>query len=249
MRPLACAALPVLLCGCIVIDDWDCRLREDREKTVPAPAGLRTVEVRALAGALEVHGVADTDAVRVTGVACARRERDLSSIDIDARADGDRVVIDAQIGLAARRRGARLDLVVEVPAGVTIEVDDQSGDVVIDGVAGAKIEDGSGDLRIENVPGDVAVVDESGDVWLGGVGAVRLDDDSGDVTIRDAQVVTVLEDGSGDLEVRDVARDVVVLDDGSGDITVSGVGGDLRVEDGGSGDVEHTDIAGSVEIH
>jgi hypothetical protein len=248
MRTILIAPLLVLASGCIVIDQMDCRYRDDREQVVPAPASLREVEVKALSGSLEIHGREGSSEVRVTGVACTRRERDLESIEIAARAEGDRVVIEAVIPQAAQRRGARLDLTIELPSSAAVVVDDSSGDTVIDGVAAARIDDGSGDLRLDRVPGEVAIVDRSGDVALGEVGAVRLEDGSGGVIIRGTAAVTVVSDGSGDLEIRDVAGDVRILDDGSGDIEVATVGGDLQVEDAGSGDVEHTGVEGRVEV-
>jgi hypothetical protein len=248
MRSLLLAPVLVLASGCVVIDEIDCRHRDDREEVVPAPASLREVEVLALAGSLDIRGREGLSEVRVTGVACSRRERDLEGIDIVARVESDRVVIEAVIPRAAQRRGARLDLEIELPSGVAVVVHDGSGDTVIEGVAAAKVDDGSGDLRFDLVPGDVAIVDRSGDLELGGVGAVRLEDGSGDATIRDAAAVTVVRDGSGDLEIQDVAGDVTVLDDGSGDIEVAGVGGDLRVEEAGSGDVEQSGVVGRVEI-
>jgi Putative adhesin len=248
MRALLLAVLFGLTSGCIVIDEMDCRHRADRERVVTAPEALGQIEVLALAGSLEIRGREGATEIRVAGVACARRERDLEGIDIATRTAGDRVVIEAVIPEAARRRGARLDLTLDLPPGARLVVDDGSGDVVIENVAAVSLEDGSGDLQLDRVPGDVAIVDHSGDIALSGVGSVRVDDGSGDVTIRDAAAVTISDDGSGDLEIRDVSGDVVVLDDGSGDIEVSNVGGSLRIEDDGGGDVDYSGVAGPVDV-
>ena len=247
----AVLALPILLLapGCIVIEGSECRHSEPREAVLPAAAGVRTVEVRALAGSLSIAGQSGAGEVRAEGVACARRRRDLESIDLEARREGDRIVIEAVIAQAARRRGARLDLSIRAPADVELVVSDTSGVVEIVGVESVKLDDASGDVWLERIAGDVVVIDRSGDVEVYDVGgALRVDDGSGDVVIRGAAAVTIVSDGSGDLEIEDVVGDVTILDDGSGDIEVRRIGGDLRVDDDGSGEIEHAEIGGSVEI-
>lgn len=248
MRPLVLALLPILASGCIVIDDFECRHREQRDAVVPAPAGLAIVEVHALAGSLAIHGDGGSGEVRVKGIACARHQRDLGGIQVTTRVEGDRVVVEAVVPQAASRRGARLDLTLEVPAGARLRVEDASGDTRIDRVAAVDVDDGSGDLLVDHVTGEVSIHDQSGDVVVDGAGAVRIDDDSGDLLMRNVAAVTVVDDGSGDISISTVAGDVNILDDGSGDIEVMSVGGGLTVEHDGSGDIDYTAVAGAVDV-
>jgi hypothetical protein len=248
MRTLLLTPLLVLAGGCIVIDELECRHRESREASAPAPANLAEVGIEALAGSLTVQGRPGSSEVRVTGTACARWRRDLEGIQIATRTEGDRVVIEAVIPEAAQRRGARLDLTVDVPAQARLTVDDGSGDAEINGVAALKITDGSGDLMVGGVPGEVVIHDASGDVVVEETGPVTIDDDSGDMSILHAASVTVEDDGSGSIELATIAGDVNILDDGSGDIEMIDVGGNLRVEDDGSGDLEYTGVKGTVEV-
>jgi hypothetical protein len=248
MRPLLLAPLLVLATGCIVIDELECRHREEREAVVAAPPGLASVEIKALAGSLNVLGRSGASDVRVTGEACARWRRDLEGIQIATRTEGDRVVVEAVIPQAASRRGSRLDLTVEIPSGARVVIDDGSGDAEIDGVAAVDITDGSGDLMVARVSGEIRIHDQSGDVVVEETGPVRIEDDSGDMSILDAAAVTVVDDGSGDIELANIAGNVTILDDGSGDIEVLDVGGNLKVEDDGSGDLEYTGVSGSVDV-
>jgi DUF4097 and DUF4098 domain-containing protein YvlB len=238
----------VLSGGCLVVDEMECRHREDRAATVPAPAGLAQVDIEALAGSLTVQGKAGSSAVEISGSACARWRRDLEGIQVATRTADDRVVVEAVIPEAARRRGARLDLTIDVPAQARLVIDDGSGDAEINGVAAVTIDDGTGDLMIGGVPGEVSIEDGSGDVVVEETGPVRIDDESGDVSILHAAAVTVENDDSGDIELASIAGDVNIFDDGSGDIEMIDVGGNLRVEDDGSGDLEYSGVKGTVDV-
>lgn len=248
MRPLLVAPLLVLASGCVVIDELECRHREDRQAVVAVPATLAEVEIKALGGSLDVRGQPGSSEVRVSGEACARWRRDLEGIQIATRTEGDRVVIEAVIPQSAGRRGSRLDLTIEVPAQARVVIDDGSGDAEIDGVAALRISDGSGDLMVARVPGEVWIHDQSGDVVIEETGPVRLDDQSGNVAILNAAAVTVVDDGSGNIELATITGDVNILDDGSGDIEVLDVGGNLKVEHDGSGDLEYTGVRGEVDV-
>jgi hypothetical protein len=248
MRTLLLIPLLVLAGGCIVLDEMECRHREDREASAPAPSNLAEVEIEALAGSLTVQGTPDSSEVRVTGSACARWRRDLEGIQIATRTEGDRVVVEAVIPETARRRGARLDLTVDVPAQARLTIDDGSGDAEVSGVAAVKIRDGSGELMIGDIPGEVVIRDASGDVVVEQTGPVTIDDDSGDVSILYAAAVTVEDDGSGSIELATIAGDVNILDDGSGDIEMIDIGGNVRVEDDGSGDLEYSGVKGTVDV-
>jgi hypothetical protein len=235
--------------GCPAVDVMQsCRHREERQASLAAD-GLRTVEVRALAGSLVVTGDASASTVAVAGVACGRRRADVEDVDVEVRAEGDRAIVEALIPEHAQRRGARLDLTLGVPADVKLVVLDTSGDVEVTGVAAVDVDDRSGDLRIRSIRGDATIVDSSGEIDVEGIGgAVHIDDSSGGVKVLRAASVEVSSDGSGDLDLAEIEGDVTILDDGSGDIEVDQVGGALRIGDAGSGDVEHTGVRGDVEI-
>jgi hypothetical protein len=229
--------------------DWDCDQRAPRQATVDA-AGARQVRVIARAGELKIHGRDGASAVAVHGTACASSEDRLADIKLVAERRGDVVYIEAAIPEDDWWGGARaLDLDIEVPASMALDVEDGSGSAEIRTVGSLKIEDGSGDLIVDTVQGGVAVDDGSGSLDIRNVhGEVRVKDGSGEIVVRDAASVLIDEDGSGSVEVTSVRGNVVVRDDGSGSISVRDVAGDFTVEDDGSGGIDHRDVRGRVRI-
>lgn len=132
--------------------------------------------------------------------------------------------------------GYHIDVTALVPSSAVMRIEDGSGDVRVEGVAALELFDGSGDVRIEHVAGDVLLDDGSGDVTIIGVqGSLEIEDESGDVRVRDVSGDVFVRDGSGDISIASVGG-TVTLRDGSGDIVVANAG-DVRIESDGSGDV------------
>ena len=126
-------------------------------------------------------------------------------------------------------QGPYIDLVIKVPPHFGLQLDDGSGDINIQGLAGALVvHDGSGELRID------------------GGASLMLEDGSGDLHITNIHSTVNINDGSGDLSVENVAG-VVTIDDGSGDILVRKTGG-LTITDAGSGDLTVDAINGPVSL-
>lgn len=184
-------------------------------------AGARTVEVEAAAGTLRVEGKAGLRQVQVTGTARASSQQFLNQIKLIAERRGDVVFIKADIpdrdwnSAFHDNYSAALDLVIQVPQGIN-----------------ADVSDGSGNLTIENVGGDVKVSDGSGDIEVRNV----------------AGSFTVETDGSGGIYATDVRGSVVVENDGSGEIEVNKVGRDFRVESKGSGSIDYSAVSGQVDV-
>lgn len=238
-----------------------------RSATVDA-RGVRTVHVHAGAGTLHVEGRERLGEVEARGTAHAPDRSVLEEIRIRSERRGDEIHIETEIPHGNWNRSSpRLDLTVDVPAGVAVVVVDGSGEAVVRGVAAARIEDGSGALRVEQIPGEVSIEDGSGEIHVSSVGSLRLVDGSGEVVIDDVagdvrlsdgsgQVtvqrvrgsVRVDSDGSGGLDFRGVREHVHVRRDGSGGIRVRDVGGDLRVDSKGSGGVSVDGVRGQVHI-
>ncbi|HET6898253.1 MAG TPA: hypothetical protein VFK70_07890 [Vicinamibacteria bacterium] len=208
----------------------ECSHRSPREATVQA-GGAKRIRVIARAGDLKIRGQAGASAVTVHGTACASRESGLDEIKLIAERRGDEIYVEADMSDEWFGGARGLDLDLEVPSSLPLEVEDGSGSAEIRDVAALKIEDGSGGLRIENVAGEV-----------------RVTDGSGDIVIEHAGSVVIASDGSGSLRVSGVKGSVVVQDDGSGSIDVSDVGGDFAVENDGSGGITHDGVRGAVRI-
>lgn len=144
-------------------------------------------------------------------------------------------------------RNASVDLIVRVPEGFAL-----------------KLEDGSGDIRVEGLTGDVLINDGSGNLTVSGANQLNIEDGSGDINISNIAGHATVDDGSGNVRIQLVAGNVTVTD-GSGDIDISQVDGTVRIEDGsgdirvatagaltveddGSGDISYQQIAGQVTV-
>jgi DUF4097 and DUF4098 domain-containing protein YvlB len=229
------AAAVVFAAGPVLAAPWDddCAHKADREAALDA-AGARSVRVEAGAGSLRVEGRTGVTRVEAHGTACASNESVLGQIRLTAVRQGDVIVIKAEIPDRSSWIGndqARLDLVVGLPRLLPVKVEDGSGSATIAHVGPLTVHDGSGELIVSDVAGDVAIEDGSGSIEVDGVtGSVRL------------------SDGSGSIAVHDVSGSVTVDEDGSGSIEVASVKGDFTVSRDGSGGIDHREVAGQVRI-
>lgn len=232
MRLKVLVAAPLLLAAFTASADCDHtaphRLTADLK-------GAASVAVIARAGSLRVNGGTGAG-VTATGTACASDRDFLPKMRIEARRDGSELVIEAIVPERTVIFGwheAKLDLEVTVPQNIPIRIQDGSGEIDIRGVRGdVDVTDGSGSVRIRDVAGDVRVKDGSGGIEIEGIrGTVRI-----------------VADGSGSIDIRDVERDVIVEEDGSGSIDVDEVRGDFTVERDGSGGVEWDRVSGTVRV-
>jgi DUF4097 and DUF4098 domain-containing protein YvlB len=247
-------AASLLITGCEVSIANDCRFTAERTGQQPV-AGAKRIAIETRAGDLTINGRKGATQVSARGKACASDQKLLDLIRIELRLDGDVLRVntlmpDIDAEDAPSNAQAWLDLVLEVPDDLPLELLDSSGDTEIDDVASLDLTDSSGDLRITRIAGDLAVRDSSGDLWIEEVGQdVKLNDSSGDVSVKDVhRDVEVEADGSGELGIERIERHVTVERDGSGDISISEVKGDARIDSDGSGEVDVQDVQGSFTL-
>ncbi len=222
-------------------------------------SGARSIRIDAAAGFLKVLGRQGLDQVRVRGTARSDRKRRLDGIKLIAERRGDEIYIKADMpddrdGYFGRNGddwdNMALDLTIEVPSSLPLEVDDGSGEAEFTSTGALDFEDGSGEIHIRDAKGDVRVRDGSGSIIIEGVqGSVRVSDGSGEIRARDVTGnFTVDEDGSGGIDVSSVGGTMRVENDGSGNIDVDRVSGDFVVEHDGSGSIRYDTVKGSVRI-
>lgn len=247
-RLIAIAALAVA--SGVSAQDRDCRYEAERAANISASAADQ-LELIARSGSLRVEGRNDLSTVQVRGRACASSEDLLDQLRLETGRRNDVVRVEVpeiDMGGWGRDRYAYLDLVLEVPAGMAAEIEDGSGESFLSGLGELNIEDGSGELTLENIMGDVFIDDGSGEITMRGIdGDVTIDDGSGEVAIFDVTGSVSVEDGSGGIDVEGVGGSVRI-DDGSGSISVKDVRGDFTVTDDGSGSIRHSGVQGQVKI-
>lgn len=237
------------------VQAWSCKHERDIDLTLDLDDSER-VAVIAAAGDLEITGRPDTDQAVVRGKVCASEAEwmDEANVIIEGGRHAEIAVTmpDTDSGWSLTgNRYVYIDLYIEVPDHIPLEVSDSSGDMEIRGTASVSVRDSSGDIEIEDVKGDVVLNDSSGDIDLMHItGNVQVrQDSSGDIRGRDILGSVVVErDSSGDIRFQDVRDDFIVERDSSGDIVARSVGGDFRVLRDGSGDISSRNVSGAVEI-
>jgi len=222
--------------------------------------GARSARIEASAGSLRVEGHRGISQVRVRGTARTQRRNELDEVKLIAERRGDVVFIKAEIPENDSRgwrdrandnwQSPQLDLIIEVPMSLELEVDDGSGEASFLNTGPLRVEDGSGELEIRGTRGDVRITDGSGTITVEGVeGNVRISDGSGEIRGRDITGnLTIDEDGSGNIDVSGIGRTFRVENDGSGNIDVDRVAGDFVVDSDGSGTIRYDAVKGSVRI-
>lgn len=234
---------------------WECEFERQIDQSLDL-SSAEQLSVIAGAGDLDITGRDGLDEATIKGTVCASEEEWLEQTSIDSNGGADALiaVVMPDVDWDSSWTGNRylyIDLVIEVPADLPLDIKDSSGDVELSHLGAVSIQDSSGDIEIEDVAGNVAVGDSSGDVDLRNIGGdVTINhDSSGDLEGRDIDgSVLIVKDSSGDIEFHDVGQDFIVERDSSGDIDAHGVGGDFRVVRDGSGDIDSSDVAGEVSV-
>lgn len=227
-------------------------ITSDRSSTVPL-IGVRVVRVVAGAGWLRIDGHAGFTQMRARGVAHASTAALLEQVKLDVTRAGDTLVVTGSVPADATSVGqpAALDLTIDVPDNMALDVTDQSGETVIRDVGPLRITaGGQGGLSIDGVNGPLDVHDGPGDMEALNVrGDVHVVDGAGNMYITNVHgSVFIPSDGSGEIQLAEVTGDVTVGSKTSGDVSVRNVDGDLSVAASGNGSIEFHDVRGRVRI-
>jgi hypothetical protein len=209
-------------------------------------AGVRLLRVENPRGTTEVRRSADGRihllAYKQVRATRTDRERLARETQLEAGREGDAFAVRVRYpqgpalrisffelfsGLDTPR--VQMDLTLEVPAGIEVELRSSSGDLRTADLAGAqRLATTSGDIVVESASGPLQANATSGDIEASAVGLARLRSVSGDVTVKGATRPVRVNTTSGDIEVSEAA-DSLRLDSVSGDIQVEGAAGPLSI--------------------
>lgn len=215
-----------------------------------------SLSIIAVAGDLDVVGVAGASGAVIHGRVCASREDWLETSSVVTQAGSQAQIsvdlpdINGGWSLTGNRY-VSMDLRVEVPQDLLLEVKDSSGDIFLKDVSVAAVSDSSGDLEIDSGRHAVSIRDSSGDIDIDRSNAdVTIESDSsGDIYVNEISgSLLVVRDSSGDIEARGVGGDVIVERDSSGDISVRDVSGNFSVLKDGSGGITSNNVQGEISI-
>ena len=226
-----------------------CKFEKIIDKTLDV-SGSDSLTISASAGDLDVIGVAGS------GRVCASKEDWLQDSDVNTTG-GSRATIETKLPnsdggwISWGNNYVWMDLKIEVPYDLALEINDSSGDMFLDNIAEVQVKDSSGDIDIKGARGPVSISDSSGDIEVNKVeGNLTIESDSsGDIEVSEIYgTVLVMKDSSGDIEAYNVSENFIVERDSSGDIRAEDVGGDFRVLKDGSGGIISSGVKGAVEI-
>lgn len=250
MRYRSCAvALLALVPGC-KLRRMD--LTSDRVSTVPL-LGVKVIRVTAGAGWLRIEGHGGFTQMRAHGTAHGSTPALLEQVKLDVTRAGDTLVVVGSVPADGTSVGqpAALDLTLDVPDDLALDVDDQSGETIIRDVGPLRIRTGgSGGLSIDGVNGPLDVRDGPGDMEALNIrGDVHIMDGAGNVYITNVHgSVFIPTDGSGEIQLAEVTGNVTIGPKTSGDVSVRNIDGDLSVAATGDGSVEFHDVRGHVKV-
>jgi len=198
--------------------------------------GIHTLKIDSGSGFLKVTGNESLRAVEVKAEIIVKGKSDKDAdeyirknVVLTLEKNGDKAILVSKFKNKLFSGSRVINLTVNVPKNIHLDVDDSSGEMSIQDITGdIYVDDGSGEIGIENIRGNV-----------------KIDDGSGSVSVSDVEGDVSIDDGSGTIDVSGVSGTVVV-DDGSGSINIEGVGGDVHIKDDGSGSLIIRDVKGKV---
>lgn len=219
-------------------------------------SGSELLTIAAAAGDLSIKGVSGSNEVTIRGKVCVSEEKWLDQARIYTK-QGTRAEINVELPDIGGgwsfwgQKYAHMDLELEVPSNLALQLRDSSGDIRVGDVYAISIRDSSGDIEISHAAGPVEIEDSSGDIEVRDLQGdfTILSDSSGEIRGDNIDgTARVVADSSGDIRFTAVGKDVIVERDSSGDIVAENVGGDFRVLKDSSGDIRMKEIGGEVQI-
>jgi Putative adhesin len=158
------------------------------------------------------------------------------------------------------------DFVVTVPRGTKVTGENGSGDLSVEGVGGVDAKSRSGEIKVEDVSGDVKLDLTSGDVQVSDLtGKLDVKANSGDIKASGLKGGPVTaETSSGDIEVELAEANDVHAKGTSGDIEVTAPSGGYQVttetrsgevdnelanDSGASHTIDAKTVSGDIELH
>jgi hypothetical protein len=229
-----------------------------RTQTESFPAsGIEAAILKTGAGMLTVTGMPDLSAIDVRAEFKSRSGFSGNTQEILDNLQLDMEVRGNTFYLKADHRGGWnwgdsgcIDIYINMPANIELDVDDGSGPLSISGIdRNVGIKDGSGEIELTRINGSIRIHDGSGEIRVRNAqGNLEINDGSGSIDLRYLGGNVQIQDGSGSIHVDDVGGDLVISGDGSGEIRVRNIQHNVDIHDG-SGSIDVLQVGGNVHIH
>ena len=145
-------------------------------------------------------------------------------------------------------RGRKIDVNIELPASLELEVTDKGGNLyisdmdndmvihdedgscIVENISAKSVEiiDNAGPVLLTDVVSDIDISDKSGDVELSLCsGEIRIIDTTGDLLLEMCKGALYIEDSTGKISVEDHKGDVSIKARGRGDVSLQNVQGQV----------------------
>ncbi|BAJ04183.1 DUF4097 family beta strand repeat-containing protein [Shewanella violacea] len=247
LRPTVLASIFALsLSGCIINVNASMDPLEHSQQVMQLDAnGLNAMVANTGAGSLEIIGVHGLTNIILEADIYTYEEMEP---DLSLTQKGNTAYLVAEFDSRfGSGNSPYIDLVIKVPAKMTLDIDDGSGSIKLSGMdANIKLEDGSGSIEIQGGR-NLDIQDGSGSITLSNVqGNIQLEDGSGSIDISKVNGDVSITDGSGSMSVTDI-QGKVTIEDGSGGIEVVNTKG-LTILAAGSGSLSFKKIDGQINI-
>jgi hypothetical protein len=233
-------------------ESWDgqeqCRFEVERSFTEAVGSG-DDLHLTAGSGSLDIVGIDGLGEVRAVARACASHEEFLEDLFLTSDMTGSTLRVEThhpemRRGWSGGNRYARLDLRMEVPAGMAARIQDGSGEMELANLGALTVQDGSGGIVVQEIQGAVTIDDGSGEIQAFQIqGPLSIDDGSGEIEVHGVVGTVEIDDSSGEIVVHDMTGDLTI-DDSSGEIDLDGIGGSVTISDG-SGEIDAQNVEGT----
>ena len=212
---------------------------EKTERLSLSADGIDSLEIDCGSGFLYVTGDESLRSIEVEAeiIVKGKRDKDIedyvkNNIKLELKRQGNKAVLTSLFKNKFPNFNFRtrvINLTVKMPKNMELEVDDGSGEVKIEHIDGnLRVDDGSGEITVLDILGDVSIDDGSGTVDVRNVtGNVTIDDGSGTIKINDIGKNVKVSDGSGSIYIDTVAGDVIIKEEGSGSCNIKNVSGNV----------------------
>ena len=239
-------------------------LKETRTLSLPAE-NIELLEIDCGGGYLKIKGDKQSDEIKVKAEIYVNvvdmndfKKIVKEQLQLKLSKDGNKAVLLANFGKSSSFFSGflssgvdkRINLFIEIPEPLNLLIDDGSGDIAINNAKGnISIDDGSGSIEVLSAGGKIKIDDGSGDIEVRNIGGdVYIDDRSGEILCDGIDGDCNIDDNSGNIIVKNVGSDVTI-ENGNGSIEIDTVNGDVIIKDNGSGRVVITGVKGRVYRH
>ncbi|WP_040950009.1 DUF4097 family beta strand repeat-containing protein [Gorillibacterium massiliense] len=211
------------------------------EQTISAPdAGI--LKVSNNVGITKVTGISG-DSIRMTGVIHVRTDNEEAAkkraAEIDVNLHGGSEAVLQVVDHGSKINPPTVELVIEVPEGMEVEVDSSVGDITATHVASATIHTTTGRITLQDIDGD-----GTAEATTGSVRGINI---QGNANLSATTGAITAEEISGDLEINTTTGSIVVKNAKKG-VHVKNTTGSIQVDAGSpiGGDYDINTVTGKI---